>query len=82
MAKKKTSNKKTCVVCGDCDYNLMKQLTKLNQLLWNIDGYISDAKKAKHKECQKVLERLRDDTQKNAERLKQILIKKCCEGKL
>lgn len=73
---------KKCMVCGDCDYNVLKQLVKLNQLLWNINGYIADAKTSKHKTCQAVFEQLRDDAEKNAEALKEIVIKKAKKGML
>ena len=67
---------------SDCSYNLMKQLVKLNQLLGNIDGYIEDAKKDGHEECQKVLEQLKTDTKKNAENLKTLLEDKAKSGSL
>jgi pyruvate-formate lyase-activating enzyme len=62
-----------CVTCGDCSYNIMKQLVKTNELLWNIDGYIKDAKKAKHKKCQQVMEQIKKDNMKNARALNDLI---------
>tara|TARA_Y100000296_G_scaffold56517_1_gene64845 strand:+ start:232 stop:456 length:225 start_codon:yes stop_codon:yes gene_type:complete len=72
---------KKCVVC-DCNYNVMKQLVKLNQVLWNIDKYIKDAKKSKHKECVKAFTTLRKDCIKNATNLKKLVVMKAKKGKL
>ncbi|MBD3312426.1 hypothetical protein GF352_03170 [archaeon] len=60
---------------GDCSYNVMKQLVKLNQLLYNIDSYIKDAKRKKHADCVKAFKELKKDTMKNAEALKEVLKK-------
>lgn len=73
---------KKCVVCTDCSYNVMKQLVKMNELLWHIDGYIKDSKRAKHKECQAVFEQIMDDNIKNANALKELLEGKACRHKL
>jgi hypothetical protein len=73
---------KKCVVCNDCSYNIMKQLVKTNELLWNVDGYIKDAKKAKHKKCQGVLEQIKKDNTKNAKALKELIEEMACKHKL
>jgi hypothetical protein len=73
---------KKCVVCSDCSYNVMKQLVKMNEVLWHIDGYIKDSKKAKHKECQKVFEQIKKDNIKNATSLRKLLEGKACKHKL
>jgi len=72
---------RACVTC-DCNYNVLKQFVKLNQLLWNVDDYIKDAKKAGHKDCQKTLEQLKNDSAKNASRLKKLVLEKARKGKL
>ena len=58
---------------SDCDYNALKQLVKMNQLLWSIDTFIKDAKKAKRPETVKAFEIIKKDTIKHAELLKKIV---------
>ena len=70
-----------CNVC-DCDYNVMKQLVKLNQFLWNVEGYIEDAKKEGHEECVAAFEEMKKDAEKNADKLKMIITSLCKEDKL
>lgn len=73
---------KKCVVCSDCSYNVMKQLVKMNEVLWHIDGYIKDARKARHKECLMVFEQIKKDNIKNATALRALLESKACKHKL
>jgi hypothetical protein len=73
---------KKCVNCGDCTYNIMKQLVKTNELLWNIDGYIKDAKKEKNKKCQHVMEKIKKDNMRNADALKELIEELACKHKL
>lgn len=56
---------------GNCNYNMTKQLAKNLQLLWNIDGYIADAKRDGHKECVKVWETIKADEQRHARMLRE-----------
>jgi len=64
-----------CVVCNT-NYNLVKQLSKISQLLWHMDGYIKDAKKDKDKEAEKYWQAYKKDCMKNAETMKALLIKR------
>jgi len=57
----------------NCDYNIMKQLVKLNQFLWNVEGYIEDAKKDGHDDCVAAFEEMKADAIKNSEKLKTII---------
>ena len=70
-----------CIIC-DCNYNVMKQLTKKLQFLWCVDGYIRDAEKAKDKECAAAFRRIKGDEERHAETLKRLLLKKAKAGKL
>ncbi|MFQ6009687.1 MAG: hypothetical protein ACE5J7_01020 [Candidatus Aenigmatarchaeota archaeon] len=72
---------KKCIVC-DCDYNLIKQLTKKLQFLWGIDGYIKDAEKDGHKDCAELFREIKADEEKHAKKMKELLLKKVKEGKL
>lgn len=70
------------VVCTNCSYNIMKQLVKLNQLLWNIDDYIKDAVKAGDQDVVRVLKQIKEDNAKNAQELKRIIVKKAKTNEL
>lgn len=64
--------KRSCNL-SDCDYNVLKQLVKMNQLLWCIDTFIKDAKKAKRPEVVEAFEKIKKDTKKHADMLKKIV---------
>jgi hypothetical protein len=49
----------------DCYYNVHKQLVKRLQFLWNLDGYIKDAKKDGHADCAKMWEEVAKNEMKN-----------------
>jgi len=66
---------KKCVVCNT-NYNLIKQLAKISQLMWNMDSYIKDAKNDKDKEAEKFWQSYKKDCLKNAEAMKALLIKR------
>ena len=68
-------------VC-DCCYNKNKQLAKTLQLLWNIQGYKKDAKKAKHKNCMEMWEAIEKNARKNANILKYGIEKHVKKGRL
>ncbi|MBR9682751.1 MAG: hypothetical protein GOV02_03685 [Candidatus Aenigmarchaeota archaeon] len=70
-----------CNVCN-CDYNIMKQLVKLNQFLWNVEGYIKDAKAEGHDDCVATFEEMKSDALKNSEKLKNIITNICKAYKL
>ncbi len=63
-------------ICDDCTYNCTKQLAQKLDLLWRLDDYIKEAKKMKHSECVKIFERIKKDTKKHAELLRDVLTKK------
>ncbi|MFH2101379.1 MAG: hypothetical protein ABII71_04820 [Candidatus Micrarchaeota archaeon] len=60
----------------DCDYNVIKQMTKKLELLWHIESYIKDAKKCKHAECVKLFEKIKKDETAHVRQMKKILAKK------
>jgi rubrerythrin len=72
---------KKCVLC-DCNYNVMKQLTKKMQFLWNVDGYVKDAERKGDKECAAIFRKIKADEERHAEMLRKLLMKKAKEGKL
>ena len=61
---------------SNCDYNCVKQLSEKLTFLWRIDQYIKDAKKQKHKACQKMWESIKKDEEKHVKMLKSHLVKK------
>ena len=67
-------------VCEDCSYNTLKQLSKNLELNWNLAGYIKDAKKCGHKDCEKVFKEIQKNTQKNIALLKEVVTKKAKKG--
>lgn len=71
---------KTCE--NDCSYNCIKQLTKKLKFLWNVDGYIKDAKKCGHKDCAKTFEIIKKDEQKHSEMIKKLIVEKARKGEL
>lgn len=56
----------------DCCYNITKQLAKKAEFLWHSNQYLKDAKKAKHKKCVKVLEKVIADEKKHVKMLKDL----------
>ena len=66
---------KKCVVCNT-NYNILKQLAKVSQLMWNMDGYIKDAKKDKDKQAEAFWKQYQKDCLKNAETMKALLVKR------
>lgn len=64
----------------DCDYNCVKQLSKQLKLLWNLDGYIKDAKNCGHEDCVKVFEEMKKGTQKHVKILKDAVKKRVADG--
>ncbi len=63
----------------NCTYNCIKQLSKKLCLLWNIDRYIADAKDCNHKECIKLFNLIKKDSEKHAKILKNIIKKKAAK---
>ncbi len=57
----------------DCDYNLMKQMTKKLELLWYVDGYIADAEKDGHKECVRLFKEIKKDETRHVEKMRKLL---------
>lgn len=66
---------------NDCCYNLVKQLAKKTQFLWNVDKYIKDASKAKDTECARMWKQIRKDEERHAEMLKKHITKLAKQGK-
>jgi hypothetical protein len=69
-----------CIICNS-SYNLVKQLTKSNQLLYNLPKYKKDAKIDKLKELEKIWQDLEKDHIKHAKRMKALLVKLCKQNK-
>lgn len=67
-------------VLNNCNYNCVKQLSKQLELLWNLDGYIKDAKDCGHGDCEKVFGDIKKDVQKHAEILKGLIEKQAKAG--
>lgn len=65
---------------NNCNYNCVKQLSKQLEFLWNLDGYLKDAKDCEHKDCEKLFEVMRKDTQKHIKALKGIIEKRVKQG--
>jgi len=76
------AEKSTDICEDDCNYHVIKQLSKKLKLLWHINNYIDNAKKCGHDECVKVFEKIRKDEQKHAAMLKKLLVIKVEEGKI
>ena len=66
---------------NDCNYNCIKQLSKQLEFLWNVDGYIKDAKDCGHEDCRKAFEGIKEDAQKHVKVLKGLVEKQVKEGK-
>lgn len=67
-------------IMSDCEYNCVKQLSKQLKLLWNLDGYIKDARACEDDGCVKVFEIMKEDTEKHVKMLKEILKKRVEAG--
>lgn len=70
------------VNCDNCSYNILKQLVKREQFLWNVDTYMEDAEKAGHDECKRVMKKLKENAEEDAEMLKKIVEKRSKAGEL
>jgi len=71
---------KDCNLC-DCNYHIVKQLSKKLKYLYYADKHIADSKKAGDLECAKLFEKIKADEKKHADLLKKLLIKKVKAGK-
>ncbi len=63
-------------IMSDSEYNITKQLTKELEFLWNVDGYIKDAEEEGNQECAKLFREIKDDEERHAKKLKDLLLKK------
>jgi len=69
-------------VLSDCGYNYAKVLSKKAALVWRVDQYIKDSKKAKSTACVKMWQQIRKDEVKHIEMLKKSLAAFAKKGKL
>ena len=60
-------------VLSDCQYNIVKQLEKELQFLWNVDRYIKDAEKEANSKAAEVFRQMKMDEEKHAKILKDLL---------
>ena len=65
----------------NCNYNKTHLLVKLKGMAWRLEQYRKDAKKAKHKECEKFYDELEQDLLKHAKALEKKIVKLSKEGK-
>jgi rubrerythrin len=63
-------------IMSDSEYNITKQLTKELEFLWNVDGYIKDAEEEGNKECAQLFREIKEDEERHAKKLKDLLLKK------
>jgi rubrerythrin len=68
-----TQTQVTSTVLSDCQYNIVKQLEKKTQFLWSVDGYIKDAEKEGNTKCAQVFRQIKEDEEKHAKMLKELL---------
>ena len=54
-------------------HELLTTVSQKLQHVWNIDQYISDAKKAGHKECAKLFEQIKKDEARHAAMLRDLV---------
>ena len=71
---------KTCL--NDCNYNVVKQLSKRLSFLWAVQGYTKDAKACGHTECVKMWEKIKKNDDESTKLLKEMLTKIAKAGKL
>jgi hypothetical protein len=62
----------------DCCYNVNKQMAKKAEFLWHAEGYLKDARKCKHKKCEKAFKKIVDDEKKHLKMLKDLCRKGVC----
>jgi rubrerythrin len=62
----------------DCCYNITKQLEKKAQFLFRAEGYLKDAQKSGHKDCEKVMKQIVADEKKHVDLLKGLCGKGVC----
>lgn len=62
---------KKTTIC-DCCYNMHKQMAKKAEFLWHAQGYLKDAKRCRHRGCEKVLKEIVKDEKRHLEMLKEL----------
>ncbi len=71
--------KKHCV--SDCCHNLVHHMARVLDDLWRYDQYIKDAKKGKHKQCEKMWRDVAKADAKQLEMLRKMVVAKAKAGK-
>lgn len=74
-------NKQATCLCN-CNYNVMRQLTKKLSFLTKVDQYIQDAKRDGHPECAAMWEHIKADEDKHAKMMRDMVAKLAQDGKL
>ena len=65
----------------NCNFDKTNLLVQIKSIMWRLDQYKKDAKKAGHTECEKLYEELHEDLHKYAKKLEAAIVGLAKEGK-